>query len=65
MVLSFTSHPFVMMKGYIDLSKRRVSPEDMEKAEEKFNKSKAVHSIMSHVSGKLLLTSNLQSYFQC
>jgi translation initiation factor 2 subunit 1 len=37
-------------KGYIDLSKRRVSPEDMEKAEEKFNKSKAVHSIMRHVS---------------
>jgi translation initiation factor 2 subunit 1 len=54
-----------MMTGYIDLSKRRVSPEDMEKAEEKFNKSKAVHSIMRHVSGKLLLTSNLQSYFQC
>ncbi|CAG8567827.1 13295_t:CDS:2 [Funneliformis caledonium] len=29
-------------KGYIDLSKRRVSPEDVAKAEEKFNKSKAV-----------------------
>jgi translation initiation factor 2 subunit 1 len=28
--------------GYIDLSKRRVSPEDVAKAEEKFNKSKAV-----------------------
>jgi len=37
-------------KGYIDLSKRRVSPEDIQKAEEKFNKSKAVHSIMRHVS---------------
>lgn len=37
-------------KGYIDLSKRRVSPEDILKAEEKFNKSKAVHSIMRHVS---------------
>jgi hypothetical protein len=36
--------------GYIDLSKRRVSPEDILKAEEKFNKSKAVHSIMRHVS---------------
>lgn len=37
-------------KGYIDLSKRRVSPEDIIKAEEKYNKSKAVHSIMRHVS---------------
>ncbi|CAI2184374.1 11672_t:CDS:2, partial [Funneliformis geosporum] len=40
-------------KGYIDLSKRRVSPEDVAKAEEKFNKSKAVHSIMRHVAEKL------------
>jgi len=37
-------------KGYIDLSKRRVSPEDIQKCEEKFNKSKAVHSILRHVS---------------
>jgi translation initiation factor 2 subunit 1 len=37
-------------KGYIDLSKRRVSAEDIILAEEKFNKSKAVHSIMRHVS---------------
>jgi len=37
-------------KGYIDLSKRRVSPEDIQKCEEKYNKSKAVHSIMRHVS---------------
>lgn len=38
--------------GYIDLSKRRVSPEDAAKAEEKFNKSKAVHSILRHVAEK-------------
>lgn len=37
-------------KGYIDLSKRRVSPEDIQKCEEKFNRSKAVHSILRHVS---------------
>jgi len=37
-------------KGYIDLSKRRVSPEDVAKCEEKFNKSKTVHSIMRHVA---------------
>jgi len=36
-------------KGYIDLSKRRVSEEDIAKCEEKYNKSKAVHSIMRHV----------------
>ena len=33
-------------KGYIDLSKRRVSPEDIDQIEERFNKSKSVHSIM-------------------
>ena len=30
-------------KGYIDLSKRRVSPEDIDTIEERFNKSKSVH----------------------
>ncbi|WBW71225.1 translation initiation factor eIF2 alpha subunit [Schizosaccharomyces osmophilus] len=39
-------------KGYIDLSKRRVSPEDVIKCEERFNKSKAVHSIMRHIAEK-------------
>ncbi|MEW5298660.1 MAG: hypothetical protein WDW36_001753 [Sanguina aurantia] len=37
-------------KGYIDLSKRRVSPEDITRCEETFNKSKLVHSIMRHVA---------------
>jgi translation initiation factor 2 subunit 1 len=37
-------------KGYIDLSKRRVAPEEIAKCEERYNKSKAVHSIMRHVS---------------
>eukprot|EP00698_Gefionella_okellyi_P005701 TRINITY_DN15167_c0_g1_i1.p1 TRINITY_DN15167_c0_g1~~TRINITY_DN15167_c0_g1_i1.p1 ORF type:complete len:329 (+),score=83.56 TRINITY_DN15167_c0_g1_i1:43-1029(+) len=37
-------------KGYIDLSKRRVSPEDIQRAEDRFNKSKAVHSILRHVA---------------
>lgn len=37
-------------KGYIDLSKRRVSAEDVQKCEEKFAKSKTVHSIMRHVA---------------
>lgn len=39
-------------KGYIDLSKRRVSPEDVDKFEEKYSKSKTVHSIMRHVAEK-------------
>jgi translation initiation factor 2 subunit 1 len=30
-------------KGYIDLSKRRVSPEDIAKCEERYNKAKTVH----------------------
>mmetsp|Transcript_5089 Transcript_5089/g.12783 ORF Transcript_5089/g.12783 Transcript_5089/m.12783 type:complete len:333 (+) Transcript_5089:210-1208(+) len=37
-------------KGYIDLSKRRVSPEDAQACEEKFNKSKLVHTIMRHAA---------------
>ncbi|KAI8806937.1 eukaryotic translation initiation factor 2 alpha subunit-domain-containing protein [Cladochytrium replicatum] len=40
-------------KGYIDLSKRRVSPEDVIKCEEKYRKSSVVHSIMYHVAQKL------------
>jgi translation initiation factor 2 subunit 1 len=37
-------------KGYIDLSKRRVSPEDIEKTEDRYNKAKAVHSILRYFS---------------
>ncbi|KAK3854289.1 hypothetical protein Pcinc_012641 [Petrolisthes cinctipes] len=40
-------------KGYIDLSKRRVSKEDVERCTEKFAKAKAVSSIIRHV-GELL-----------
>ena len=37
-------------KGYIDLSKRRVSPEDVAECEERYNKSKMGHSIMRHTA---------------
>jgi len=37
-------------KGYIDLSKRRVSAEDVLACDERFQRSKAVHSIVRHVS---------------
>jgi len=40
-------------KGYIDLSKRRVSPEDITKCEDRYMKSKSVASIMRHVASKL------------
>ena len=40
-------------KGYIDLSKRRVSPEDILKCEERFAKAKTVHSIMRNVAEKV------------
>jgi len=38
-------------KGYIDLSKRRVDPEDAKLKDEQFAKAKAVHGIMRHVAG--------------
>ena len=40
-------------KGYIDLSKRRVSPEDIVKCEERYMKSKAVASILRHVASRI------------
>ena len=44
--------PLSLPTGYIDLSKRRVSPEDIIKCEERYNKSKMVHSILRHVAEK-------------
>jgi translation initiation factor 2 subunit 1 len=43
----------LFVQGYIDLSKRRVSPEDITKCEERYTKSKTVASIMRHVASKL------------
>lgn len=39
-------------KGYIDLSKRRVAPEDVAKCESRFNKAKAVHRVLRQVAEK-------------
>jgi len=39
-------------KGYIDLSKRRVSPEDIAACEERYQKSKQVHTILRNVAEK-------------
>lgn len=43
-------------KGYIDLSKRRVSAEDIVKCDERYNKSKAVHLILRHCAEKYNVT---------
>jgi predicted RNA-binding protein with RPS1 domain len=40
-------------KGYIDLSKRRVSPEQLKETTERYNKGKVVHAIMRTVAEKL------------
>jgi len=37
-------------KGYIDLSKRRVSAEDIQQCDDRFQRSKAVHSIVRHIA---------------
>ncbi|XP_059471762.1 eukaryotic translation initiation factor 2 subunit 1 [Neocloeon triangulifer] len=37
-------------KGYIDLSKRRVTPEDVEKCIARYSNAKAVNSILRHVA---------------
>lgn len=45
-------------KGYIDLSKRRVSPEDIERCTEVYSKAKAVNSILRHVASILNYSTN-------
>lgn len=47
-------------KGYIDLSKRRVSSEDVDKCTERFSKAKAVNSILRHVAELLHYESDEQ-----
>lgn len=37
-------------KGYIDLSKRRVSPEDVAACEDRYKKAKAVHGVLRHLA---------------
>eukprot|EP01051_Picozoa_sp_SAG22_P010676 SAG22_NODE_974_length_6210_cov_11.890034_1_plen_121_part_00 len=39
-------------RGYIDLSKKAVTPDDIPKVEEKYNKAKEVHSIMRTTAEK-------------
>ena len=39
-------------KGYIDLSKRRVTPEDVAACEDRFKKANAVHSVLRHLADR-------------
>jgi len=45
-------------KGYIDLSKRRTSPEDHRAADNRYQKAKSVNSIVRHTATNLNLKSN-------
>lgn len=47
-------------KGYIDLSKRRVSADEIKKCEEKFAKGKTVNSILRHTAEVLKLATDQQ-----
>jgi translation initiation factor 2 subunit 1 len=49
-------------KGYVDLSKSKVAPEDIPKCEEKYNKAKTVHSIMRHLSE--ITDQNLETLYE-
>ena len=49
-------------KGYIDLSKRQVAPEDIAKCEDRYNKAKAVHSVLRHIAG--VKNMNLESLYR-
>ncbi|KAJ3701647.1 hypothetical protein LUZ61_005352 [Rhynchospora tenuis] len=48
-------------KGYVDMSKRKVSMEDVQECEERYGKSKLVHSIMRHVAETL--SANLEDLY--
>ena len=50
-------------KGYVNLSKRRVSEEDIQICEDRYNKSKLVHSIMRHVAETMQLNLEVTTNF--
>ncbi len=50
-------------KGYIDLSKRQVSPEDVSKCEDRYNKAKAVNSVLRHVADLHVYPNNIASSY--
>eukprot|EP01063_Lacrimia_lanifica_P002952 TRINITY_DN1159_c3_g1_i1.p1 TRINITY_DN1159_c3_g1~~TRINITY_DN1159_c3_g1_i1.p1 ORF type:complete len:326 (+),score=204.24 TRINITY_DN1159_c3_g1_i1:49-1026(+) len=51
-------------KGYIDLSKKRVTQDDIRKCEEKYTKSKGIHSIMMHVAKQAGCVDSLEDLYK-
>ena len=51
-------------KGYIDLSKKKVTIDDIRKCEEKYTKNKAIHSIMMHVARQSGHVKSLEELYQ-
>ena len=51
--INYSLRLFLRPTGYIDLSKRRVSNDDVAKCEEKFSRAKAVNQILMRVAGVL------------
>lgn len=43
----------IVVAGYIDLSKRRVTPEEIVECKKRFQKVKAADNILQHVAEKL------------
>ena len=46
----YCSRLLLFMKGYIDLSKKTVEDTDDAKCRDKFNKAKAVHSVLKYIA---------------
>ena len=56
----------VLLTGYIDLSKRRVSPEEIQKCEEKYSKAKTVSLLArSMKSAAIGLTVHYKYFVVC
>eukprot|EP01059_Diplonema_ambulator_P000294 TRINITY_DN1023_c0_g1_i1.p1 TRINITY_DN1023_c0_g1~~TRINITY_DN1023_c0_g1_i1.p1 ORF type:complete len:449 (+),score=173.03 TRINITY_DN1023_c0_g1_i1:44-1390(+) len=51
-------------KGYIDLSKKKVTPDDIRKCEERYQKNKQIHSIMMHVAKQCTCIASLEELYQ-
>ena len=52
-------------KGYIDLSKKRLSEQDVQVCEDRYSKSKLVHSIMRHVGETMKLDVEVLEFVHC
>ena len=51
-------------KGYIDLSKKKVTPDDIRKCEDNYTKNKQIHSIMMHISKQCTSIDSIEGLYQ-